>query len=468
MKIKAVPFSWIRRWGLRLDTSPYMGGAVEARVTLDKIRFKKEPLKTLTSGHNGGIFNGPMFRRNYVESAEFGVPFLTSGSMLKAELSDLSFLRRKDAESNKLSFLQLVAGTTMISCSGTIGRMVYARPDMVSMWASQDILKVVPDKSRIPSGYLHAFLTGKFGVPLITSGTYGAIIQHIEAEHIADLPVPRLGDSVEQKAHEWVEKAAKLRAEASTILAQGIEQLLIESSLPHMPLTNSPYPFSVRSVSSKKLSARFDAFFHSRHHNEAINGIKSCSSGFTTVAEMSSSVVEPTRFKRAKIDDERYGIPFFGTSALFWSDPVPIYMIAKALPGLEQYIVHRKTLLVPRSGQLSGIIGRVVLPYGAVVGGAVSEDAIRINCPDENTAGYLFLALASGYGVRQLKARAYGSSIPHLDVNNIRSVLVPDLKPASKTALGKIGLRTALLRDEAIKLEKQARDLVASTIQEAV
>src|SRR5262249_54057446 len=152
---------------------------------LEKIRFKKEPLRSLTAGHNGGIYNGPMFRRNYVESAEHGVPFLTSGSMLKADLSDLPFLRRRDAESHKLSFLRLTAGTTMISCSGTIGRMVYARPDMEGMWASQDILKVVPQTSRIPSGYLHAFLTGKFGVPLITSGTYGAIIQHIEPEHIA-------------------------------------------------------------------------------------------------------------------------------------------------------------------------------------------------------------------------------------------------------------------------------------------
>jgi type I restriction enzyme S subunit len=186
------------------------------------------------------------------------------------------------------------------------------------------------------------------------------------------------------------------------------------------------------------------------------------------VGDLSSTVVEPTRFKRTKIDDERYGVPFFGTSALFWNDPVPIYMIPKSLAGVEQYIIHRKTLLIPRSGQLSGILGCVVLPYGAVVGGAVSEDAIRINCPDEKTAGYLFLALSCGYGIRQLKARAYGSSIPHLDVNNIRSVLVPDLKPARQNDLGTIGLRTTLLRDEAIRLEKQARDLVETAIEEAV
>jgi type I restriction enzyme, S subunit len=171
MKVKSVPYSWIRRWGLRLDTSPYMGGAVEARMQLDQLRFKKVPLRNLTNGHSGGIYNGPMFRRNYDDSVVHGVPFLTSGNMLRADLSNLPFLRRQDAESSKLSFLRLTAGTTLISCSGTIGRMVYARPDMETMWASQDILKIVPNKSRIPSGYLYAYLAGKYGLPLITSST---------------------------------------------------------------------------------------------------------------------------------------------------------------------------------------------------------------------------------------------------------------------------------------------------------
>lgn len=465
MKAKSVPSSWIQRWGLRLDTSPYLGGAVEARFTLEEASFKKQPLHDLTIGHNGGIYNGPMFRRNYVDSAEYGVPFLTSGSMLKADLSDLPYLRRKDAESPKLSYLRLTAGTTMISCSGTIGRMVYARPDMEGMWASQDILKVVPDTSKIKSGYLHAFLTSKFGVPLVTSGTYGAIIQHIEPEHIADLPVPRLGGTIERRAHELVEAAATLRAEASSILAKAFQLLSVEANLPDLERPPSPYPFSIRSVNSGGLRSRFDAFFHSKYHHEATKAIKHCKSGATTVAELSASVVEPTRFKRNRIEDDRYGVPFFGTSGLFWSDPIPIYMIPKV--GAEQYIVHRRSLLVPRSGQISGIIGCVVLPYGDVLGGAVTEDAIRINCHDETSAGYLYVALSCTHGVRQLKARAYGSSIPHLDVANIAAVSVPQLAPHLRNQIGMLGLRVAELRDDAIRSERGARELVEKSIEEA-
>ncbi len=75
----------------------------------------------------------------------------------------------------------------MITCSGTIGRMTYVRPDMDGIWSSQDVLKVVPNPECIPPGYLYAFLSSRYGVPLVVSGTYGAIIQHIEPEHIADL-----------------------------------------------------------------------------------------------------------------------------------------------------------------------------------------------------------------------------------------------------------------------------------------
>ena len=406
MKTKSVPSSWIRRWGLRLDCGPYLSGAVDARVKMESPRLRAQKLREVTTG----IFHAGRESRTWVNDPKYGVPFLSSSDILKADLTDLPLLSKRQVERNP-GFL-IRNKWTLITRSGTIGRMVYVRTDMDGMACSEHAMRVVPDEKKIPPGYLSAFLRCKFGVPMVIGGTYGSIIQSIEPEHIADLPVPRLGESIERRAHELVEKAGQLRAEAASVLSQGIDALLNAADLPDLQHPESPYPFSVRSVASRRLGARFDAFFHGNYHHEALKEIHSCQSGYTTVGELSSSVVEPTRFKRTRIDDERYGIPFFGTSALFWSEPAPIYMIPKSLTGIEQYVIHRRTLLVPRSGQISGIIGRVILPYGDILDGAVTEDAIRINCPNENTAGYLFVALSSSYGVRQLKARAYGSSIP--------------------------------------------------------
>lgn len=175
-KARVVRSSWLDEDGRRLDCNPYMSGALEARDALKALKALKEPLKLLTKGHSGGIYNGPMFVRNYVDSPEHGVPFITSGNLLQSDLSNLPLLRRRDAESPKLSYLRLQAGMTLISCSGTIGRMSYVRPDMAGMWSSQDVLKVVPDESKISPGYLYAFLSSAYGVPLVVSGTYGAII----------------------------------------------------------------------------------------------------------------------------------------------------------------------------------------------------------------------------------------------------------------------------------------------------
>ena len=207
--------SWLREQAFRLDAPPFLSGAIEARKLLERLPVKKEPLASLTTGHNGGIFNGPKFARTYVDDPEHGVPFVGSSDMLQADLSRLPLLRKTDAYSPALSYLRLEEGMILISCSGTIGRMVYVRSDLAEMWSSQHIMKVVPNPDRILSGYLYAFLSSKFGQPLVVGGKYRAIIQHIEPHHIAKLHVPRLGNELEERVHRLIQEAAELRTQAA-------------------------------------------------------------------------------------------------------------------------------------------------------------------------------------------------------------------------------------------------------------
>lgn len=65
-----------------------------------------------------------------------------------------------------------------------------------------------PMLSEFLPGYLYAFLSSRYGVPLVVSGTYGAIIQHGEPEHIAGLPVPRFDSDVEGEIAACVDRAA--------------------------------------------------------------------------------------------------------------------------------------------------------------------------------------------------------------------------------------------------------------------
>ena len=182
-----------------------------------------------------------------------------------------------------------------------------------------------------------------------------------------------------------------------------------------------------------------------------------------TLAEFTASIVEPNRFKRVVLDADSGGVPLFGTSAIFWNDPEPSYYLPRKLA--EPYIVNINTLLVPRSGQLQGVIGRPVLPYGDIIGGAVSEDAIRINCNTPAQAGFLFVFLTSDYGLRQLKARAFGTSIPHLDVRQIGECLLPALDQDVAERIGRAGLRVSEMRSKALHLEREARLAVEQAIE---
>jgi len=464
MIIRTIPSTWIAEEEHRLDCGPFVKGAIEARKRIESLKYPKDHLVELTRDGINGIYHVGQDKLVWAKDETYGIPFLGSADILKAEFSYQPFISKKQVAGNYL--FQCPEGTTLITRSGTIGRMSYMRKDMEDTAISQDVLKVVPDTDKVKPGYLFTLLTSKYGVPIVTGGLFGSIIVHIEAENIADLPVPRLG-AVEDQAHSLVQQAADLRAEANKTIVEAIAMMERESGLRRIPtIANSGIGFGARAVSSTALIKRMDASFHSPFHENALCSIRSISVGTNYVRDIAESIFEPKRFKRVQIDDEEYGIPMFGTTALMWADPQPSFLIPKSMTGIDELIVDTRTVLIPRSGQVSGIIGTAVLPYGKLIGGAVSEHAIRINCRNEVDAGYLFVTLRSEYGRRQLKSRAYGSSIPSLDVDQVGQVLVPDLRGDIFEKIGALGLRSAELRSQAIDLENEARALVEHTIEE--
>ena len=464
MKIKEVPFSWIPRWGYRLDVEPFVGGAVEARVYLEKASYPKQALHELTTGHSGGIYNGPMFRRNYVDSREHGVPFLTSGSMLRADLTHVGLLRRKDAESTKLGYLRLTRGTTLISCSGSIGRTVYARPDMEGMWASQDIMKVVPDPRKISSGYVFAFLSSKFGVPMVTSGTYGAIIQHIEPEHIADLPVPRLGEELENRVHQLVEEAAQARSTAVRLLAEVKLQLTDQLGL---GVWSNSERGTASSAKSGWLADRLDAYYYSARCIFARQAFDAAPNFELRRLQSVADVFIPGIFKRLYADDPSFGVPYITGADVFQIAPTSDQYLQRRVAETYGLVIGKGTILVQEAGQLGGLIGRSVLVGNYLDGFAVSNNMIRITAKDPADTGYLFAVLSSEPGVTLIAREAAGSSIPHIDANRVRQIEIPWASQAIRAAIGAPVVQAWSLRDKACADELEARELVERAIKEA-
>jgi len=458
---KVIPSKLLLGEGCRLDCGPYLSGAVEAREQLKK--YHTERLGSLTVGHNGGIFNGPRFARQYVDSSEYGVPFLGSTDILDADITHLPFISKRQAVSSPELLIE--NDWTLITCSGTIGRTAYSRVDMKGMAGSQHFMRVAPDKEKIQPGFLYSFLSSRFGVPLVISGTYGAIIQHIEPFHLADLPVPRLG-AVEQQAHDLVQRAADLRVEATKLLKESGNIVNTALLFPEK-MALSYRSFSCTYAYASQLVKRMEATYYDEvaKKTDEMIAAQPRKDLFSTLGVQ---IGETGRLKQVFVDEE-FGIPFLTSGEIFQLNYTPKRFLSKRLlPGDEEWAMKDGDILLARSGQVGGIIGRGVWADRRFAGGCVSVDALRLSASNSRIpAGYLYAYLClTDVGYHQLIRTAAGSSIPHISAPDVCNLWIPRCTDSIESKVDENVRRAGEMRADAQDCEDQARSLVEHAIEE--
>lgn len=458
MKIKEVPFLWIPRWGSRLDAGPYLSGAVDARMLMESPRFRSIKLSAVTSA----IYHAGREGRRWVSEEKYGVPFLSSSDILKADLSGLPLLSKKQVEANPGFVVR--KGWTLITRSGTIGRMAYVRPDMDGMACSEHAMRVIPKEGAIASGYLFAFLCSRFGVPMVIGGTYGSIIQSIEPAHLTDLLVPRFGDQRELEIHSLIEKAAQSRSTAVGLLADARARLC--RSFGSQGEARSERRLSSIAPSSW-LADRLDAYYYSEQCVAARETFDRAGAGNLRVLQSVADVFIPGIFKRLYANDPRFGVPYITGGDVFQIAPSSDQYLLRRVAEMYGLVIKKGMILVQEAGQLGGLIGRSVLVGSHLDGFAVSNNMIRITAKDPADSGYLFALLSSEPGVTLIAREAAGSSIPHIDANRVRQIMLPWLPRDLRAEIGAPVVQAWNLRDQACALETEARQLVERAIEEA-
>lgn len=459
---------WFFDQGLRLDASSYLSGSMEVRKQLEALPNTVR-LHTVTAGHKGGIFNGPMFRRVYLPDPEHSVPFLGSKDMMTSDLTRLPRLRKSDAESASLSYLRLKPGMTLISCSGFYaGRRSYVRPDMATIWSSQDVLKVEPDPDKIRAGYLYAFLASRFGEAFIKASVYGSAVKHIEPNHLVDLPVPRFGGDLEQKIHDLVEESARLRAALQAGLVAATEDFFHSVGLPELIdyrwhdeepdlgfVVHGVTPVTLRALNFRPRAQRL------------IDMLRSVPG--TTLGQVCEGGTLRTgaRFKRIDADEE-HGVRLVGQRQAFWGRPEGRWISAAAAPG--DILQKDETILVAAHGTFgeNEVYARSAFITGSLLENAYSQDFVRVLSGTSEVPGaYLFALFRSDVMFRILRSISVGGKQQEYHTRFLRDMPIPLASEIDRDRIAETVRQACRDRDRADVLEDEALSLLTVAIEGA-
>ena len=133
----------------------------------------------------------PRFARVYVEKV-YGRPLIGGKQINELDPSNKKFLSNLKHK-GILSQLEVHTNTTLITRSGTVGKVALV-PRHWDRWIPSDhIIRIVPANNDI-AGYLNIYLSSEYAHPLIVRYTYGAVIDEIDDIHVRNIPVPLLKD----------------------------------------------------------------------------------------------------------------------------------------------------------------------------------------------------------------------------------------------------------------------------------
>lgn len=448
MKTARVNIHAVRSINFRTDASYHLS---EGQNVQRCIAASPYPLTTIKEVSED-IFIGNRAKRVYVKDSNHGIPFLSSSDILKADLDNVKLASKKYTP--EIERMSLKKGWTLISRSGTIGNCAFANAKHAQKLASEDVIRLVPN-NILRGGLVYAYLASKYGHSLLTQGTFGAVIQHIEPAFVGSIAIPLFPDSFQQEVDNLVQEAARLREEASDALEYAIGFFN----------TLFPVPFKdncLGKVSSKEImtsiNKRFEASFHISEGKDIDKYIKEHYE-WKSLGEVCSNISRPDIFKRYYVKN---GITFLGGADIFLATPDSEKRLSKTKTGnISQLAIKEGTILLPRSGT----IGNVAWAHAGHAQKLASEDVIRLLPNDILRAGYVYAFLASKYGKLLIQRYIFGSVIQHVEPPHLKLIPVPIIDQKTMDDIhDKIMIYSSAM-GKAIEFEQKAIHMVEQEIE---
>lgn len=208
----------------RLDAHFYNPAVQRAVAIIEKCGSKVRTVGDVTER----VFLCNRFSRTFV-ARDHGIPYLAGKNIVQMR-PDLVYLSR--SETSGLDQYRLQSGWILMTCSGTIGRTCLVWRNFEEFVGTHDLIRIVPDASKIDGGYLYAFLSSEYGKEQVLRWRHGSVIDHVTPEQVErvliPLPSPKdqaaIGDKVRQ-GYEKRAEALRLEDEAQSILAKELTKV---------------------------------------------------------------------------------------------------------------------------------------------------------------------------------------------------------------------------------------------------
>lgn len=412
MKTNVIKTKSIFPNSFRFDPSFHLSEAIILGRDLDKVPYEKISIKDT----NSKVFLGNIFSRIFVKDKEHGIPYLAASDTVLADLNTSRYLSNKQAK--ELNYLMLKKDWILITCSGTIGNVTYTNSTFENHIATHDLIRIVPDEGKIHKGYLYAFLSSKYGYNQLTQSRFGGVVKHINAEHVNNIFLPLFPNQLQKEIDNMIQESAKLREEATTMLAEAKSLLLKWNNLKE--LTTEDYEYYGPHSAPRKVSCfnrniknintlSFHAFNHSsKIRNNILEELYKCKT--ITLYEAlddkklwSPSGVEVTELK------EGHGIMLINQSDIFNQIVKGKWVVKKQ--KYDSNLLQEDEILIAKIGTLgeNESFCRCIYVGEELKGQLISSAFYRMSASKHIPSGYLYAWLSSEYGFRLIRSSQYGT-----------------------------------------------------------
>lgn len=413
MKAGKVQYSVGSQKGFRFDASFHMSEGLVVRRMISS-----SPYDILSIGEVAEqVFYGIRAKRIYVSKKEYGIPFFSSSDILRADLDNIKLASKSLTPGIEQMTLQ--KGWTLISRSGTIGNCAFANAKHAQKLASEHVIRLVPN-NILRGGLVYAYLASKYGHSLLTQGTFGGVIQHIEPAFVESLPIPNFPHDFQEEVDVLIQDSARLREEAIDNLASA--EIMLKEKAGLRDLSSDDYDYYGHRSSQRKVSC------FTRNIQEIGTTTINAFNHSERIRKLKAKISCPTILLREALKEGRtYGTsglpnievkPGHGIMLINQKDMFDNIVKGKWISSRgsdPENVLEYGEILIACDGTLgeNELFCRAVYVNEDLKGSYVSSHFLRLKVNDEMLAGYLFCWLNSDYGFRLIRNTQAGTKLCH-------------------------------------------------------